>query len=47
MKSSQKVKIFPCFYQESSRSYRNWGLVRNAWVEVAEKLEFLGDGKCC
>ena len=47
MKSLQKVKIFPCLYEESSRSYRNRGLVRNAWVEFAEKLEFLEDGKCC
>ena len=41
----EKVKKFRCLYDKSSRSYWDGGVVRNAWVEIAEKLEFLEDGK--
>ena len=44
---AEEVKKFPCLYGKSSRSYRDRGVVRNAWVEVAKKLNFLEDGKCC
>ena len=43
---AKEVKKFPC-NDRSSRSYWDRGVVRNAWVKVAEKLEFLEDCKCC
>ena len=43
----EEAKTFPCLYDKSSPSYRNRGDVRYVWAEVAEKLEFLEDGKCC
>lgn len=33
--------------EKSSRSYRERDVVRNAWVQVSEKLEFLEGGKFC
>ena len=39
-----EVKIFPCLYDGSSRSYRDKSIVGNAWVELAEKLEFSEHG---
>ena len=44
---AEEVKKFPCLYDKSSRSYRDRGIIRKAWVEVAKKLEFLEDDKCC
>ena len=44
---AEEVKKFLCLYDKNSCSYRDEGVVRNAWVEVAEKLEFLEDGQCC
>ena len=44
---ARKVKKYPCLYDKSSRSYQDRLVVRNSWVEVAKKLEFLEDGKCC
>ena len=44
---AEKVKNFPCWYDKSSRWYRGTGVARNAWVEVAKKLAWLEDGKCC
>ena len=44
---TEEVKKFPCCYDKSSCSYRDRGTVRNAWVEVTEKLETLEDVKCC
>ena len=38
---AKKVKKFPSLCDKSSRSFQNRPVVRNAWVEVAEKLEFL------
>ena len=38
--------MFPCLYDKSCRLYRDRGVVRNAWVEIAEKLRFLEAGKC-
>ena len=43
----EEAKKFPCLNDKSSPSYRNRGNVRYVWAEVAEKLEFLEDGKCC
>ena len=44
---AEEVKKFPCLYDKSGRSYRDRGIIRKAWVEVAKKLEFLEDDKCC
>ena len=38
--------MFPCLYDKSCRLYRDRGVVRNAWVEIVEKLGFLEAGKC-
>ena len=38
---AEEVKKFPCLYDKSSCSYRNRGVVRDAWVEVAKKLELV------
>ena len=37
----REVKRFSCFYSKSSRSYRDMGVVRNAWKEAVEKLKVL------
>ena len=44
---AEKVKTFPCLHDKSGRLYRDRGIVRNAWLEVSKKLEFLKDDKCC
>ena len=44
---AKQVKNFSCIFDKSSRSYQVLGVVRNTWVEVAKKIEFLEDGKCC
>ena len=41
---AEKVKKCPCLYEKGSRSYRQRDILRNASMEVAEKLEFLEDG---
>ena len=43
MKSSQEVKKFSFLYDKTICSYQQREVVRNASVEVAEKLEFLED----
>ena len=43
---AREVKRFSCFYSKSSRSYRDMGVVRNAWKEAVEKLKVLEAGKC-
>ena len=40
---AEVVKEFPCLYHKSCRSHRERNVVRNAWVEVAKKLDFLED----
>ena len=41
---AEEVKMFPCLHDKGSRSYWERDVVRNTWVENAEKLEFLEDG---
>ena len=44
---SEVVKKLPYLYDKSSPSYIERDVVRNAWVEVGEKLKFLESYKCC
>ena len=41
---AEEVKKFPCLYDKSSCSYWQIDVVKNASVEVTEKLWFLEDG---
>ena len=43
---AEKVKSFPSLYDNGSRSCRERGVVKNTWLEVAnKKTKFLEDGK--
>ena len=42
---SEVVREFPCLYDKSKKEYKDENVVENAWKQVAEKLEFLSDGK--
>ena len=35
---AEEVKKFPCLYDKSSRSYQQRDVVKNAWVQLTEKL---------
>ena len=39
------MREFPCLYEKSKKEYKDKNVVENAWKQVAEKLEFLRDGK--
>ena len=39
------MREFPCLYEKSKKEYKDKNVVENAWKQVAEKLEFLSDGK--
>ena len=43
---TEEVKMFPCLYDKTRRSYRERerDVLGNAWVVVAKKLEFFEDG---
>ena len=42
---SEEVRSFPCVYDKSQKGYKEKDVVRNAWSKVAEKLDFIEDGK--
>ena len=42
---SEVVREFHCLYDKSKKEYKDKNIVENAWELVAEKLEFLSDGK--
>ena len=44
---SEEVQFFPCLYDRTQKSYKEKDVVRNAWNSVAEKLEFIENGKIC
>ena len=41
---SEKVRLYPCLYDKSHKSYKEKDVVQNAWQEIAEELEFITDG---
>ena len=37
----EQLKIYPCLYDKSEKSYKERNVNRNAWSKVAERLDFL------
>ena len=35
---------YPCLYDKSSKSYKEKDVMKNAWTNIAEELEFIEDG---
>ena len=44
---SEEVRCFPCIFDKADKAYKERDTVRNAWDEVAKKLDFLENGKIC
>ena len=43
---SEKVKMYPCRYDKTTKGYKEKGVLQNPWNAVAELLEFDEDGTC-
>ena len=43
---SEKVKMYPCLYDKTTKGYKEIGVLQNSWNAVAELLEFFEDGTC-
>ena len=42
---SEEVRNYPCIYDKSKKPYKKKDVVKNAWENVALKLDFLEDGE--
>ena len=45
VKEDEEVRNYPCIYDKSKKSYKEKDVVKNAWENVALKLDFLQDGE--
>ena len=41
---AEEVKLFPVLYDKTEKGYKEKDVVTNAWVIVAEKLDFIENG---
>ena len=43
---SEKVKMYPCLYDKTTKGYKEKDVLQNSWNAVAELYEFVEDGTC-
>ena len=43
---SEKVKMYPCLYDKTTKGYKEKDILQNSWNAVAELLEFVEDSTC-
>ena len=43
---SEKVKMYPCLYDKTTKGYKEKDVLQNSWNAVAELLEFVEDSTC-
>ena len=41
----ERVRSFPCLYDKTCKEHNEKDVIENAWLKVAEELDFIGDGK--
>ena len=41
----ERVRSFPCLYDKTCKEHNEKDAIENAWLKVAEELDFIGDGK--
>ena len=44
----EQIRNYPCLYNKSKMLYKEFDVSRDAWIKVAEKLDFMQNGiyKC-
>ena len=42
---ADEVRLFPCLYDKTEKGYKEADVVADAWDRIAEKLDFIEDGK--
>ena len=45
MSSLQEVRLYPPLYDKSDKGYKERHVVMKAWNKVAERLNFVEDGR--
>ena len=43
---NEKVKMYPCLYDKTTKGYKEKDILQNSWNAVAELLEFVEDSTC-
>ena len=42
---ADEVRLLPCLYDKTEKGYKEADVVADAWDRIAEKLDFIEDGK--